>query len=1071
MVHAIVLTLVRLVVTQRRLLEWETAAASAARSGESQGAGRRSFFVGDGSRARRRARPARHRRRSSAPLRAPSRRAPPRACGPPRRSSPAGSASPSRERRALLGDDDRDFLRRVARETWRYFDAFMGAEDHGLPPDNFQEAPEPRVAHRTSPTNIGMGLLATLAAHDLGFIPTAELVERIDATLTTMEGLERLEGPPPQLVRHADPRAAAAPLRLDRRQRQPRRRADRPRSWPQGLRRARRLAGGAPTRGPRRRGGLDRRRARRARRRHELPVPLRPPAPALLDRLSPRRRRGTRPLDPSYYDLLASEARLASFIAIAKGDVPQAHWFHLGRLVTSVHGAPVLLSWSATMFEYLMPLLVMRSYPDTLLDESCRMAVRRQIEYGAARGVPWGISESAYNVVDRHGTYQYKAFGVPGPRPEARPRRRARGRALRDRARGAVDPAGAAAREPAAARRGRAGRRVRLLRRDRLHAPRRRGGLRPAARHGSGRGRRARVHGAPPGHDPGRARERAARRSDGEALSRRPARAGHRAAAAGARAAPGADRAAAARRGDARRSARGRPLSARRFRSPHTAFPHAQFLSNGNYTAVVTNAGGGASFCRGRAVTRHRARTRPATRAASSSTCATCAAGAVWSATFQPMAKEPQDYLVTFLAEKATFAAATTTSPRSSTSRSPPRTTSRCAGWRSPTAAIARARSRSRATPRSCSRRRRTTSRIPPSASSSSRPSTCPTARRCSAIGGRAPPTSRRVGGARPEPRRPAAGARRMGDRPRALPGPRPRPGRSAGARRAARSPAPPAPCSTRSSACGSASASRPAASCACLSPRVWRRAARRPWRWRSGTTIPRAAARTFALAFTHAQSGLRHLGISSDEALLFERLASRVLYADGSLRARPELLARNTLGQAGLWAHGISGDLPILLVRVVEDDDLPLVRQVLQAQEYWRLKGLSADVVILNEHPVSYLDEMHAQLTALARQRAVADLEAPAGRRLPAARRMAWATRSARCSRASPAPVLQRRSRAALANQLDRPNPERSPRAAGPLVPSAPGPSPPRSRETPMPPLALAERASAASPTADATT
>ena len=128
----------------------------------------------------------------------------------------------------------------------------------------------------------------------------------------------------------------------------------------------------------------------------------------------------------------------------------------------------------------------------------------------------------------------------------------------------------------------------------------------------------------------------------------------------------------------------------------------------------------------------------------------------------------------------------------------------------------------------------------------------------------------------------------------------------------------------------------------------------------------PSSAARTFALAFAHAQSALRHLGISSEDARLYERLASRVLYADRSLRAGPEILARNELGQEGLWPHGISGDLPILLVRVVEEDDLPLVRQVLQAQEYWRLKGLRADVVILNEHPVSYLDEMHGQLTAL---------------------------------------------------------------------------------------------------------
>jgi cyclic beta-1,2-glucan synthetase len=119
-------------------------------------------------------------------------------------------------------------------------------------------------------------------------------------------------------------------------------------------------------------------------------------------------------LDPSHYDLLASEARLASFIAIAKGDVPEKHWFHLGRAVTSVRGNPTLLSWSATLFEYLMPLLVMRSYPDTLLDEACRMAVRRQRDYGAERQVPWGISESAYDVVDHLGNYQYKAFGVPG---------------------------------------------------------------------------------------------------------------------------------------------------------------------------------------------------------------------------------------------------------------------------------------------------------------------------------------------------------------------------------------------------------------------------------------------------------------------------------------------------------------------------------------------------------------------------------------------------------------------------------------------------------------------------------
>ncbi len=118
--------------------------------------------------------------------------------------------------------------------------------------------------------------------------------------------------------------------------------------------------------------------------------------------------------DASFYDLLASEARLASFIGIADGELPQAHWFALGRQLTSSAGGPLLLSWSGSMFEYLMPLLVMPSYPETLIDQTCRAAVRRQIEYGRLRGVPWGISESGYNLTDANMNYQYRAFGVPG---------------------------------------------------------------------------------------------------------------------------------------------------------------------------------------------------------------------------------------------------------------------------------------------------------------------------------------------------------------------------------------------------------------------------------------------------------------------------------------------------------------------------------------------------------------------------------------------------------------------------------------------------------------------------------
>ena len=104
----------------------------------------------------------------------------------------------------------------------------------------------------------------------------------------------------------------------------------------------------------------------------------------------------------------------AAFVAIAQGQLPQESWFALGRLLTTAGGEPVLLSWSGSMFEYLMPLLVMPTYENTLLDQTCKAAVARQIEYGKKRGVPWGISESGYNAIDVHLNYQYRAFGVPG---------------------------------------------------------------------------------------------------------------------------------------------------------------------------------------------------------------------------------------------------------------------------------------------------------------------------------------------------------------------------------------------------------------------------------------------------------------------------------------------------------------------------------------------------------------------------------------------------------------------------------------------------------------------------------
>jgi cyclic beta-1,2-glucan synthetase len=117
--------------------------------------------------------------------------------------------------------------------------------------------------------------------------------------------------------------------------------------------------------------------------------------------------------DTSYYDLLASEARLSTFVAIAQGQLPQDSWFALGRLLTTAGGEPILMSWSGSMFEYLMPILVTPSYQGSLLEQTCRAAVARQIAHGNQRGLPWGVSESGYNAVDASLNYRYHAFGTP----------------------------------------------------------------------------------------------------------------------------------------------------------------------------------------------------------------------------------------------------------------------------------------------------------------------------------------------------------------------------------------------------------------------------------------------------------------------------------------------------------------------------------------------------------------------------------------------------------------------------------------------------------------------------------
>jgi len=1013
MVHAIGTTLVRLVFTQRRLLEWETAAAAAARAPAR-------FFA----------------EMAASPLIAltllvlismtqPYTLA---VAGPflalwiaaPRMAYWLSQPVPPELQR--LGAEDRDYLREIARKTWRYFETFMVAEHHGLPPDNYQEMEggSPVVAHRTSPTNIGMGLLSTLAAHDLGFITTDQLVERVEAALTTMERLERCEGHllnwydtitlAPLLPRYVSTvdsgNLAGALLALA-----------------EGLRQL-----VPPT-------GQTEDLARRAQ--------------ALADGMNfaflfDRERQifsigyrladanGAGRLDASFYDLLASEARLASFVAIAKGDVPDSHWFHLGRLLTGVDGAPTLLSWTAGLFEYLMPLLVMQSYPGTLLDQTCRMAVRRHIAYGAELGVPWGISESAFNVVDRHGTYQYKAFGVPGLGLK---------RGLGDEQ--VVAPyatALAAMVDPE-----RAAQNFRRLERAGLEGEygfyesidyTRRKPDDGEPHHGV-------VVKAFLAHHQGMTLVALANTVLGFPMVQR-LHADTRVQATALLLQERAPRHAPITRPrpaeETRVAAPATPTAVRRFRTPHTRYPHAQFLSNGTYATVVTNAGGGASLCRGRAVTRYR---EDATRDQGSQFIylRDVRTGSVWSAAYHPTDREAEEYFVTFQPDKASFRRrdddivtqldiAVSTEDDVEVRRltvtnqgDRPReleVTSYAEIALAPVAddvahpVFSKLFVETEYLPESaalvCTRRPRAQDEprvwAVHALSVNGRmqgPVEWETDRRRFLGRGRGPETpvaldGRALSGTTGAVLDPIVSLRQ---RIRLAPGGFVRMSFSTGV------------ASTREGALAIAHTYHD----------------------------PSAAGRTFALAFTQAQSTLRHLGITSDEAQLYERLASRVLYTDASLRAGPEVLARNVLGQSGLWSHGISGDLPMLFVRVVEENDIPLVRQVLQAQEYWRLKGLRADVVIVNEHPVSYLDEMHVQLTALLDSGPWGSWKhRPGGVYLLRGDRM---TDAERCLLGSVARATLSGDRGELAHQLDRPYPEPAWRTEQPTPAPPPSPTP----------------------------
>ena len=1066
MTHAIIVTLVRVIFTHRRMLEWQPAATTARITSFAR-AGAQAFVE----------------QMLSSPAFAAITLVLVAAARP--RSLPAAApvlllwilapfvayrfSRPVGHRRPVVAQADADFFRLIARKTWRYFDVLAGAADHGLAPDNCQDTGEPVIAHRTSPTNIGMGLLATLSAHDFGFIGTPELVERGEQALTTIEALEHFEGHlfnwydssslaplNPRYISSVDSgNLAAALLTLAEGLRQLIERPQPPVNQ-QSLEELRSILRRAEANAIQPAEGNVDIAYWRERLRKDTERMAQPPGVGAdrLDRLAERCIRfadgmnfrllydlqrgllsvGYRPadsegpgrLDTSFYDLLASEARLASFIAISKGDVPESHWFRLGRPITNVEGMPTLLSWSATMFEYLMPLLVMRSYPETLLDETCRMAIRQQIQYGHERGVPWGISESAYDVVDRHGTYQYKAFGAPGLGMK---------RGLADEL--VVAPyatALAAMIEPAAAAVN-----LRKLAAAGVDGP---FGFFDAIDYTSRHieGAEHHIAGADrPGAGGAVVRATFAHHQGmtlvslvNTLLDNRMVERFH---------------------SDPRIKAtelllqervprlvpvtQPRPLEAtrvatpmgadavRRFRSAATQFPHAGFLSNGNYVAMVTNAGGGSSHWRGRAVTRDR---RDATRDLSGQYIylRDVRTNAVWSATAQPFGTEPQDYLVTLAPERATYhrvddGIATnldiTVSMEDDVEVRRVAITNHSDRLReieiTSYAEIALAAPAADLSHPAFGKLFVETQFRPD----------------CSALLCR-----RRPGGFDGEEvwavhvisvdgrshgtlecetdRRRFLGRGRGPDDPQALDG------RSLSNTVGAtldpifslrqRIRIAPGGFARLSFITGVASNQETAVALAA--------------KYRE----PSATARAFALASTQRQATLHHLNISGDDALLYERLASRVLYLDSSMRAGPDVRSQNTLGREALWTYSISTDLPIVLVRVGDDDAIGLVRQVLEAQEYWRLKGLKADLVILNEHPVSYRDETHEQIVHLLEDGPWRGWhDKPGGAYLLRAEQMSEAERTLLFSISR---AILHGNRGTLANQIDLAYPGREP-------------------------------------------
>ena len=1031
------------------------------------------------------------------------------------------------------------FLRLTARKTWHFFETFVTERENWLPPDNFQEVPAPVIASRTSPSNMGLALLANLAAWDLGHLSVGGLMRRTQDTLATMQRLERYRGHfynwyetrtlqplRPLYVSSVDSgnlaghlltlgsglreqadekifrpeifaglrdtvgilrdlaRENASLTKLDEDLKQP----------PSDLRavivfldkatgQATEIAASLANENEELKGwslalkrdceahladilflapwlalptlSLGSRRGERPAQvsivANEEKILLTPAAAELEEKIAqldqaptlrevsmfesslcplieaalqalplqqtqPREEKQRRHLaellrclreasdharqrllaletlaktcgelaamdfiflfdpardlfsigfnvterrcDASFYDLLASEARLCSYVAIALGQVPQDHWFSMGRLLVASRGGPILVSWSGSMFEYLMPLLVMPNYENTLLDHTCKAAVQKQIEYGHLRGMPWGISESGYNRTDVHLNYQYRAFGVPGlglkrglaedlviapyatalalmiaPQPacENLQRMAVEGREGAYGFYEAVDytPTRLPPDEKSATIRSfmahHQGMSLLALVNLLLDYPMQRRFMACPLLKAADLLLQERVP-----------KTSASVRTEDLTLAESRMQAGS-----------GED-------------------VMRVFTNPTSPAPEVHLLSNGRYHVVISSAGGGYSRWRDLAVTRWR---EDATRDCWGTFVylRDLATGEFWSATHQPALRAAKGYEAIFTQSRAEFRQhqadfeihteisvspeddvelrRITITNRSSVARVLEVTSYAEVVLATPDADAAhpafsnlfvQTEFAQKSSAILCTRRARSQEEKPPwllhlmvGQGGEQGEISCETDR------------FRFVG----------------------------RGGTLA-------NPAAMQSLSPLSNTVGSV-----------LDPIVsLRRTVTLPPHETAiidlvlGVTESREAAlahvekyqssrmadRAFDLAWTHSQVTLRQLNATEAEAQLYGRLAGALIYADPARRANPGVLLNNRRGQSGLWSYGISGDAPIILLRINDAEKIEIVRQLIQAHSYWRMKGLTVDLVILNEDVSVYRQSLQDQITSL---------------------------------------------------------------------------------------------------------